>query len=171
MRDLKISTLNICSLRRKIDDLERVLHEEEIDIICVTETWLDDSINDGEIEIPGYCVHRRDRLGRRGGGVCIYATNDIPVNPRSDLESNNVEAVWIEVQGKESVLVGCLYRPPHETLQFWDDIDELLSQPAIGRHKIILAGDLRWLAPVSKKLMSILKLCLEVDIDPTTENM
>ena len=30
---------------------------------------------------------------------------------------------------------------------------------------------LRWLAPVSKKLMSILKLCLEVDIDPTTENM
>ena len=72
----------------------------------------------------------------------IYATNDILVIPRSDLESNNVEAVWIEVQGKESMVVGCLYLPPHETLQFGDDIDELLSQPAIGRHKIILAGDL-----------------------------
>ena len=55
MWDLKIFTLHICSLRRKIDDLERVLHEE-IDIICVAETWLDDSINDGEIEIPGYCA-------------------------------------------------------------------------------------------------------------------
>ena len=70
--------------------------------------------------------------------MCIYARNDIGVNPRSDLESNNVEGVWIEVQGKESALVGCLCRPPHETLQFWDDIDELLSQPPIGRHRIIL---------------------------------
>ena len=41
------------------------------DIICVVETWLDPTIDDFEISIQGYCVHRVDR-NRHGGGVLVF---------------------------------------------------------------------------------------------------
>ena len=31
-----------------------------------------DSINDSEIQIPGFSLVQCDRLWREGGGVCIY---------------------------------------------------------------------------------------------------
>ena len=44
-----------------------------IDILSLTETWLDHSVSDCLISIPGYKrPFRRDRQGRRGGGVAIY---------------------------------------------------------------------------------------------------
>lgn len=59
----------------KIDDL-RILCSYMLflpDIICVVETWLDDTIDDSEICVQGYCVHRsRVDHNRHGGGVLIY---------------------------------------------------------------------------------------------------
>ena len=43
--------------------------------ICLCETFLMDSINDSEIQIPGFSIVRCDRLLREGGGVCIYVRN------------------------------------------------------------------------------------------------
>jgi exonuclease III len=45
-------------------------------IICLTETKLNHAIDDVQIAIPGYSLFRRDR-DRRGGGVAIYAQNDL----------------------------------------------------------------------------------------------
>ena len=41
------------------------------DIITLNETRLDSSVLNGEIEIPGYDIVRRDR-DRSGGGVAMY---------------------------------------------------------------------------------------------------
>ena len=38
------------------------------DIIIATETWLNDTIKDSELESPGYTIYRRDRvIGTHGG--------------------------------------------------------------------------------------------------------
>ena len=42
-------------------------------MLTISETWLNCSVLDLEIEIPGYNVFRVDRQDKRGGGVCIYA--------------------------------------------------------------------------------------------------
>ncbi|XP_045471735.1 uncharacterized protein LOC123678645 [Harmonia axyridis] len=54
--------------------------EYTYDIVCITETWLGDSVFDGELFPPGYKVIRCDRqFGRvnrsRGGGVLVAASN------------------------------------------------------------------------------------------------
>ena len=43
--------------------------------LCLCETFLMDSINDSEIQIPGFSIVRCDRLLREGGGICIYVRN------------------------------------------------------------------------------------------------
>ena len=46
---------------------------KDIDILTINETKLDATIKDGEVNLPGYDVVRKDgeSNGRNGGGVCI----------------------------------------------------------------------------------------------------
>ena len=64
-------------------------------IVCVTETWLDDSVMDSKIELSGYVVQRKDRE-RSGGGVCMYIRSHLAVNPRPELSTHQLETLWIE---------------------------------------------------------------------------
>ena len=70
--------------------------ESKAAIVCVTETWFDDSVMDSEIELPGYVVQRKDRE-RSGGGVCMYIRSDLAFNPRPELSTDQLETLWIEI--------------------------------------------------------------------------
>ena len=59
------------SLLPKIDNLRSICALYSPDIVCIVETWLDDTILDSEIAIQGYHLCRLDR-SRHGGGVLIY---------------------------------------------------------------------------------------------------
>ena len=49
------------------------MRDSKIDILAISESKLDNTINDHEVCIPGYEIVRWDRQinGRRGGGVCF----------------------------------------------------------------------------------------------------
>ena len=62
-------------------DLEILVSLHNIDVLCVSETWM--SHNHGptsaSIHLPGFIVaSRRDRPDRRGGGVLIYVRDNLP---------------------------------------------------------------------------------------------
>ena len=40
----EIAHLNVCSLRHKVDHVRILLNVSDIDILCLTETWLDKNI-------------------------------------------------------------------------------------------------------------------------------
>lgn len=46
-------------------------------VICVTETWLHDSVLDCEFTPPNYIVVRCDRSCGRGGGVALFFRSDV----------------------------------------------------------------------------------------------
>jgi len=54
----------------KTDELTTVLHENRVDIACITETFLNESVPCEVIDFPGYLIHRNDwKGGRRCGGA------------------------------------------------------------------------------------------------------
>ena len=66
----KHSTTNwqsMCNLHRFQD----LVYAENSDVICVNETWLNQSISYSEILHSGFTIFRRDRSDRGGGGVLI----------------------------------------------------------------------------------------------------
>ena len=138
---LKIATLNIRSLRHKVDDLERLLRTYDIDVIGITETWLDDTITDNMVAINGYTLARLDRCSQNGGGVCIYCRENIPFRARHDLVKQGIEATWLEIGSREKMFFCCAYRPPHEPVCFWDNFDELLSSPCLRKQNLVVVGD------------------------------
>ena len=54
-----------------VDDIK--LH-----IIGITESWANNDITDAELGLEGYAMFRKDRMGRRGGGVLLYIKDTIP---------------------------------------------------------------------------------------------
>ena len=46
-------------------------------IIGITEYWPTTDITEAELGMTGYAKFKKDRLGRRGGGVILYITKSI----------------------------------------------------------------------------------------------
>lgn len=139
---IKVATLNIRSLRHKVHEVADLLSDHNIDVIGITETWCDETVGDGELLIDGYLLHRSDRSGRRGGGVAVYCRASVVHRPRPDLDVCSSESIWIELGAKKRFLFCCCYRPPHEPVSYWDNLDTMLSQPFVRQRKVVLVGDL-----------------------------
>ena len=116
-RGFKMSSLNITSLLKHIDELRIVLDGQPIDILAINETRLDGSISDQDVKIVGYDVIRRDRTvnGRFGGGICFYIRSNINYVCREDLDNELLEILSIEILKPNSkpFVVTSWYRPPN----------------------------------------------------------
>lgn len=69
--NINLLYFNVRSLLPKIDHLRSICLLYSPDIVCIVESWLDDTILDKEIRIQGYSLCRLDRT-RHGGGVLIF---------------------------------------------------------------------------------------------------
>ncbi len=96
----------------KLDEIHLLMKQESFDIVCLTETWLDATIPDSDIDLDGYLIHRHDR-NRHGGGVAIYVSESLAASRRQDLEIGDSEALWIQCTfHNKRCLVASYYRPP-----------------------------------------------------------
>jgi hypothetical protein len=104
-----------------------LLVTDDIHILTISETHLDNSFDDTVVVIHGYNIYRKDR-NAKGGGVAVYIQNHIPVKLREDLMLNAVEGKWLQVHlpHRKPILVGCCYRPPSADTQYLDSMCERL---------------------------------------------
>lgn len=76
----------------KTDEMYAVLRDNDVDVACITETWLKQSVPSDVVNIAGYAMHRSDRKdGRRGGGVAVFVRHNVPCVRLAALESPSVE--------------------------------------------------------------------------------
>ena len=99
-RGLKISHLNIQSLRNKTDSLRlEGIDNKTIDVLTLSETWLDSSTSDAEIKLAGFVCVRQDRIGEKEGygGVAIYVGEGLAFRLRNNINTGGQECLWIEL--------------------------------------------------------------------------
>ena len=68
---MAISSFNVNSLLRHIDEIRLLINDLGIHILAVNETKIDDKIDNDLVSIEGYSIKRSDR-NRNGGGVALY---------------------------------------------------------------------------------------------------
>ena len=116
------------SLIKHIDELRVWLADNPVDILALSETWLDSTIIDNDLFISGYEILRRDRTrcaadGNTYGGVCFYVRSVINVLPRPDLSHDELENLCIEIRKPNSrpfLVATTWYRPPDSTVDKFD---------------------------------------------------
>ena len=64
-------------------------------LVGITESWANNDITEAELGLEGYVMFRKDRMGRRGGGVLSYIKESISayeVQLQEEADCN--EAIW-----------------------------------------------------------------------------
>ena len=116
-RGLHLIHLNINSILSKIDELRVIAKKSRASVIGITESKLDKTVPDEEINIDGYELVRSDR-NRDGGGIVCYIWNDISFNVRGDF-SSEIENIFLDMllPKTKPILIGILYRPRDQSDQ------------------------------------------------------
>ncbi|PKU42649.1 nipped-b-like protein [Limosa lapponica baueri] len=108
-RRLKCLYTNARSMGNKQEELEAILLQESYDIVAITETWWDESY-DWSVVINGYKLFRRDRRGRRVGGVALYVKKWLECEELLLKNSHEqVESLWVGIRDRDnkgSLVVG-----------------------------------------------------------------
>ena len=60
----------------KLNEISLLVSNHNLDVLTLSETWLDASICDAEVSLPGYNLLRQDR-NCHGGGVAIFISASI----------------------------------------------------------------------------------------------
>ena len=139
-----------CSLAKSnaVQHLHTDIVEHDVDVALVAETWFTVKHCDQDIETDQYKLFRRDRIRRKGGGVCAYVRAHYRCQifhpaPNHDL----IEIMWLKIDvGNNLYFVACAYHPPKSKYPPVDFITELtngiesviLSYPS---STIVIAGD------------------------------
>lgn len=139
-----IACLNVRHLMPKIDEIELLLTSPETcHIFGLCETFLNQSTTNKELTIPGYNHERRDRSGKKGGGLIVYIKQNIQYTRRLDIETVGVECIWllVNIVGSKPFLLGFYYRPPNSISDWFNSFDaELNNADSIDLDMFIL-GD------------------------------
>ena len=110
-------------------------------IIGITESWANIDVTDAELGLEGYVMFRKDRIGRRGGGVLLYIKETIPAyEVQLQKEADCNEATWCKlVTGHTTFTIGVVYRCPNITKQNNEKIHNAISE--VSKGDCIIMGD------------------------------
>lgn len=151
-KKLKCVLINARSLKvvkknySKMSQFNSVLEIARPHLVAVTETWLNNDVNDCEF-LKGYQIFRRDRNdGKIGGGILLLAHNDINIMRRADLEvTSSIENEIIICEMKANnvnyfIVLG--YRPPSASMAFNRNFELVLNNIyRNGGINILILGD------------------------------
>jgi len=139
-----VEHINAQSLLSKTNDVELLIQEREIDVLCISETWLTNDLEDKYVCFPNYNIYRQDK--GRGGGVAIYVRDNLKVNPLNLTASkiDGVEDLWLSIQCRKlpSVIIGCIYRHPHASAESFKYLLDIFREISLRNKPIIVLGDL-----------------------------
>ena len=80
----------------------------------------------------------------RGGGVAVYLHDAVSYSRRPDLESEQLNDLWVEIKfpSSKGMLLGTIYRPPYNAnTSNWCQLMEHTLEPAQSENKeIIMMG-------------------------------
>ena len=107
--------------------------DKKFDIICISETYLDSTVDDKTIEITGYTLIRADYPNnQKRGGVCLYFSGNLCLRQIDISYFPEYLLCQINIDNKRGYII-VLYRSPSQTStefnfnNFQHNLDKILS--------------------------------------------
>lgn len=151
---MHVCIFNVRSLGPKIDGINLWFADHDLDIVTISESWLNPSILDSLLDFPLYEVIRLDHpSGSRGVGlVTLLNKNKGIVCDHTKLPEHQVMNKNAEIQVfhlkprniRKMIILNC-YRPPSGNVDaFLDHIHTILDRIVkIDEYEIFICGDMK----------------------------
>ena len=123
-----------------------------IDIFGLCETFLNETVDNDQVHINGFKFERKDRPNTvaypsgKGGGILIYVAEHIDYSRHKEIESSDIESVWIEVHIKnsKSFLICSVYRPPSSSIEWCESFSKEIEKALMLNDEIYIMGDINY---------------------------
>ena len=156
-KGLRVACHNINRLLNKLDQLKLFLVNDcpSLDIYCLSEIFLRETIIDSYLSIDGYTFVRKDRLNKKRGGLLMYIREGISYKRREAFEGLT-ETICIEIKySNRCILLTSVYRPPNndsDSIQHWlSNMEETMHRIYSENKPTVLIGDVN-IAILSDKI-------------------
>jgi exonuclease III len=90
-----------------------LLETHTLDILCLQETWMQQSIV--KLDIPGYQVYEERRAKGNRGGIALIIRKGIKI--LKYIGNEYAQGICIQIPGGETAWVGNVYLPPVQNMQ------------------------------------------------------
>ena len=139
-RCVRLNARSIVHVNKK-NELNIMVDDIDPHIIGITESWANTDITDVELGLTGYVMFRRDRIGRRGGGVILYVNESIQAYEiKLERKADYDEAVWCKiVSGNSKLTIRLVYRSPNINEEDNTTIQNAMKE--VSKGEFIIMGD------------------------------
>ena len=138
-----IGNLNINSICNKFDSLKSII-PNNIDILVITETKLDETFPISQFVIDGYKEPYRLDRNRKGGGILIYVREDIPSKKLiKHTFPSDIEGIFVEINLRKTkwLLFGSYHPPSQKDEYYFQSVGRGLDIYNEFYEKFLLIGD------------------------------
>lgn len=138
---LRVAALNVCSLRPKTEAVTQLLHNRDLDVLAISETWLSGQDAASACKIDGYrFLHRDYRV--RGSGVGMYIRNNVSFKKLSLNSALEHIGVILNINGRKVALIN-IYRNHDVNYEvFYDELEIIVSSASLECENIFILGDM-----------------------------
>ena len=143
---MKLLYANMQSMMNKMGELRALIDMERPDVVVLTETWTNNSVNDAFVQLKGFEMvvrcDRRDTMGGRGGGIAVYAKG---VHAWSEnVETTFNQCAHVKIKNKKQMLnLYVVYGSPNSTRENDAELCEWVRKMPSNEVKIIM-GDFNY---------------------------
>ena len=145
-RNIKISTINVRSIKCKTATFTEFVTSKKLDVVAVTETWLKKNYTKAaiaDIAPPGYHFHHQPRSNEKvGGEVGVLVSDKYKTKVQQIPSYNTFEALSAEISSSSfSGLFICPYRLQENMQTFFNEFEDLLENIVTTHLDIYILGD------------------------------
>lgn len=140
-KSLKCLYANVRSIVKpgKFDELRCIVQsfQDIVHIIILAETWIKSDKEAKTFQLPGYTHYYNYRSNVRGGGVSIFAHNNLKHSIVEELSLDENHYLWVHIHNY-AIDIGAIYKPERTNVQkFFDTYSSQLEK----RKRAIVFGD------------------------------
>ena len=127
--------LNVRSVLSKIDQLNILVNDKKPCVLCITETWCNQSISNAMLNLPNYVIDdelrmdRTDMAGGIGGGLLVYVRSDVTVKALPCISEFNQYCKFqlLSFVANDPLDITLVYRSPNSSMENTAELAKLIE--------------------------------------------
>ena len=135
--------LNCNSLCSKIEEIRELVLHSKPHVISFSESKLNETHTNEEVNLDGYKILRQDRTTDSGGGVICFIRKDVNFDRRSDFPKD-FENIFMDIYLPQTkpILFGVVYRPPKDSDFLECLTNSIMNSNSFEAQEVLIMGDI-----------------------------